>query len=255
MKVPVDQIYVDLTQNSRGEISREDLLDLVMSIKRIGLLNPITVRKSDPAITDKAYTLVAGYTRYRACVEELNWKEIETTLSDHDAFVVMTEENLKRANLSPLQEAKWLQRWHRETGMSFREIAIRIDRSLSWVQGRLKILELDTEHQRMIDAKQITMKDVNELWQKQQSRTEKKLAEIRAEDRERYRETKKRRPTRRVRSNNEIRHLIRQMVEKGDYGTIGITLLNWSIGQVNDAAVIEALGYEVNFDADEELEA
>jgi len=136
--------------------------------------------------------------------------------------------------------------------MSFREIAVRIDRSLSWVQGRLKILELDTEHQRLIDAKQITMKDVNELWQKQQSRTEKKLKDMKDQGKENYQRQKAARPTRRVRSNNEIRSLIRQMVEQGDFGTTGIVLLNWAIGQVNDAAVNEALGYEVDFNKEEE---
>jgi len=109
-KVRFDDIFIDYAQNSRGEIAQEDVLELAMSIKRIGLLNPITVKKSDPAVTEKPYTLVAGYTRYRACSEQLGWEEIPIMITEQDTFVVMTEENLKRANLSPLQEAKWLYR-------------------------------------------------------------------------------------------------------------------------------------------------
>jgi hypothetical protein len=97
--IPLDSIVVRPGRRSLGDLS-----DLMESITRIGLLNPITVT------TD--HRLVAGASRLAAC-KRLGWVEIPAhvvTLDDIEAELAEIDENLIRNELTVLQRGEQLVR-------------------------------------------------------------------------------------------------------------------------------------------------
>ena len=97
--IPLDSIVVRPGRRSLGDLS-----DLMESITRIGLLNPITVT------TD--HRLVAGASRLAAC-QRLGWVEIPAhvvTLDEIEAELAEIDENLIRNELTVLQRGEQLLR-------------------------------------------------------------------------------------------------------------------------------------------------
>ena len=84
---------------------------LADSIREVGLLNPIIVRSAKKyrnGVKADAWEIIAGHHRYEACAKVLRWEEIPCQIRDSDdllAELVMIDENLCRANLTPAQEA------------------------------------------------------------------------------------------------------------------------------------------------------
>lgn len=237
LNIPASQIYVDYKSNSRGEINDFDAEQLADSIRSVGLIHPVTVERSDPEVTDKPYTLVAGYTRLYAVVKFLNWVEIPATVTSEDAFLVMTEENMKRSNLSMYQEAIWLDRWKREKDLSYRQIAARLHVSNAWIQSRLKLLELDEETQRRASNNEVTAKEVIEKW-----RTENPDEHVRTLPPRIIAPRVPNKKSRRVRLNHEIQDVVRQLVDRGHIGSDVVVALNWVVGSVDDDTLRATFG-------------
>lgn len=89
--------------NDREEFAETALRELADSIAQHGLAQPITVRPSDGG-----YQIVAGERRWRA-VRLLGWKAIPALvreLSDETASAIMLLENIQRAELNPIEEAR-----------------------------------------------------------------------------------------------------------------------------------------------------
>jgi len=238
MKVAVSDIYVDWKSNTRGAVSEEAAEDLARSIANLGLINPVTLAPSDPDITSKPYTLIAGYTRFLACRKYLNWDEIEATLNNADAFLISIEENLKRTNLTMYQEAVYLKRWIEEMGVPMRDVANKINRPATWINARLQLLQLDEETQRLADSpnKVITQKEIGEKFREQKPVKKQ-------EPRKPYLTGKKKDP--RPRLNNEIQDVVRQLVDKGQAGSPVVIALNWASGLIANQEMIDLLGVDV----------
>lgn len=244
MRVAISDIYVDWKANTRGTVSEDSAEDLARSIANLGLINPVTVATSDPEVTSKPYTLVAGYTRFHACRKYLNWSEIEVNISDADAFLVSIEENLKRTNLTMYQEAVYLQRWVNVMNVPIRDVANKINRPVTWVNARLQLLELDEETQRLADStkKAITQQEISEKY-RQKKAAEKKIELKPQEPRRPYLTGKKKDP--RPRLNGEMQDLVRQLVDMGMAGSPAVIALNWACGLLPNQSVIEAFGVDV----------
>ncbi len=95
--------------NPRKRFDEAALYELAESIKRQGVLQPITVRPVDG--TDR-YGIVFGERRYRASViagrDEI--PAIVTELSDEEAEEMAITENLQRKDVTPVEEAAAYQR-------------------------------------------------------------------------------------------------------------------------------------------------
>src|SRR5450759_1238027 len=101
-QLPLEKIYTSPHQ-MRKQFDPMALRDLARSMKQEGLIQPITVRKMGAA-----YELVVGERRLRAA-QILGWKSLDARIieiSDEDAAVKGLIENLQRADLSPVEEAK-----------------------------------------------------------------------------------------------------------------------------------------------------
>ena len=152
-ELPVGSIRPNPRQ-PRQVFEEEALAELVHSIREIGLLQPIVVRKVENEAGGSAYELVMGERRWRAAQEaglELIPAIVRSTGDDamlRDALL----ENLHRAQLNPLEEAAAYQQLLDDFGCTHEELAGRIGRSRPQISNMLRLLNLSPAVQRRVAA-------------------------------------------------------------------------------------------------------
>jgi ParB family chromosome partitioning protein len=125
----------------RREFDEAELAELQASLKASGLLQPITVR---PAAG--GYELISGERRFRAATR-LGWKDIPAIVRDVDDRTLLTlalVENLQRADLNAVEEARGYRRLADEFGFTHSQIAEAIGKDRTSVTSLLRILQLPT---------------------------------------------------------------------------------------------------------------
>ena len=134
---------------------------LYESIKEKGLLQPIIVRP----INDY-YEIIAGNRRYDAC-KKLGWKKVICHIveaTDKEAFEISLVENIQRNNLDPIEEAKFFKLYVQDYGWGgISELALKIGKSVAYVDRRLKLLELPEEIVNSISSESISPTAAEEL--------------------------------------------------------------------------------------------
>lgn len=140
--ISVDRII--LGKNSRIQYKREELLDLMSSLKREGMLQPIGVRK-----VKKGFETIYGNRRFLAA-KRLDWPTVPVRIhegkTDQDALVMNITENLKRRNTTMYEDGVAF-RDLVDTGLTPGEIAVRLDISKVRVQGALSAAGVLTEEE------------------------------------------------------------------------------------------------------------
>ena len=132
----------------RREFDPTELTDLEASIKASGLLQPITVRKKG-----EFYELIAGERRLRA-VTNLGWREVPAIIRDLDEqamLILALVENLQRADLNPIEEARGYSRLLEEFDLTHQQVADAVGRDRTTVTNLLRILSLPPQVQRSIE--------------------------------------------------------------------------------------------------------
>lgn len=117
----VEQVDVSIIErrDNRRQINEQAVANLMESMRQIGLLTPITVRLvdafkcTDGTVADGVPVLVTGAHRLEAA-KRLGWKLIDcfylNDSDDLDAELCEIDENLMRAELTPVQQAECLKR-------------------------------------------------------------------------------------------------------------------------------------------------
>ena len=145
--------------NPRNEI--DGLEELVESIRKFGLLQPIVVRT-----VENHFEVIAGVRRYSAC-RKLGWRKISSHVVDIDdktAFVVSLIENIQRNSLSILQESMAFKKYVTDLGWgSVSELAKKISKSPSYISKRIRLLELPEEVINLISESAIDISAAEEL--------------------------------------------------------------------------------------------
>jgi len=138
----------------RERAQDEDIATLADSIKKIGLLHPIIVRKAG----DK-YQVVCGHRRYLACKMAGLGKVkcIVTHDSEESDLEKMLAENIARKDMSPLEEAHFFNEAIEKLDHTPHSLAETIGRTTDYVKKRLKILKWPTELQEAVHKKFINM--------------------------------------------------------------------------------------------------
>ncbi|WP_432111177.1 ParB/RepB/Spo0J family partition protein [Streptomyces sp. YPW6] len=142
-----------ITPNPRQprEVFDEDALaELVVSIKEVGLLQPVVVRKVGP----DSYELIMGERRWRAC-REAGLERIPTIVRATDDEKLLLDallENLHRAQLNPLEEAAAYDQLLKDFQCTHDQLADRIGRSRPQVSNTLRLLRLSPPVQRRVAA-------------------------------------------------------------------------------------------------------
>lgn len=148
-ELPVGQIRPNAV-NPRTVFDEEAMAELVHSIKEIGLLQPVVVRKTGA----ESYELVMGERRWRAtqaaglATIPAIVRETEDTDMLRDALL----ENLHRSNLNPLEEAAAYQQLLEDFSCTHDELAQRIGRSRPQISNTLRLLKLSPAVQRRVAA-------------------------------------------------------------------------------------------------------
>jgi ParB family chromosome partitioning protein len=133
----------------RVVFDEEALAELVYSIKEIGLLQPVVVRRSSDG-----YELIAGERRLRAS-KLAGLLEIPAIIRDTEDIDLLRDallENLHRANLNSLEEAAAYEQLLADFGCTQEELARRIGRSRPQVTNTLRLLRLPASVQRRVAA-------------------------------------------------------------------------------------------------------
>ncbi len=156
--VPVDGAYfteVDPQRimpnrvQPRQVFDEEEMAELVHSVREIGLLQPVVVRR-----VGEDYELVMGERRWRA-VQEAGLDSIPVIVRDTDDSDMLRDallENLHRSNLNPLEEASAYQQLLEDFDCTHDQLAHRIGRSRPQISNTLRLLKLGPEVQRRVAA-------------------------------------------------------------------------------------------------------
>ena len=137
----------------RLHFDQEKLEELAQSIKQNGLIQPIIVRPS--AVI--GYELLAGERRLRACqlagLEKI--PVIIKELSDDELLYQSIIENLQRADLNPIEEAKSYKKLLHK-GLTHEEIASIMGKSRPYISNILRLLQLSSTIQDAIEHQQLS---------------------------------------------------------------------------------------------------
>jgi ParB family chromosome partitioning protein len=154
LEVPVENIRPNPHQ-PRKEFDEERLEELAMSIKKHGLIQPITVRY----IGDKRFELISGERRLRAT--KLAGLDIIPSYireaEDEDIISFALIENIQREDLNPIEVAMGYQRLIDELDYTQSEVAEKVGKNRSTVANMLRLLNLSAPVQAALRDHTISM--------------------------------------------------------------------------------------------------
>lgn len=153
-ELPVE-IIVPNPRQPRQVFDEDDITELAASIKEVGLLQPIVVRRvDDEEGRAESYELVMGERRLRAA-KEAGLKTIPAVVrytEDQDLLRDALLENLHRVQLNPLEEAAAYQQLLDDFSCTHAELSKRIARSRSQISNTLRLMKLPPLVQRRLAA-------------------------------------------------------------------------------------------------------
>lgn len=144
--IPNEKIFPNPNQ-PRHVFDQGELVNLAISIRMNGILQPITVRE-----VEKGYELVSGERRLRASrlAGMLMVPCIVIDVNEMKAAIFSLIENLQRQNLGYFEEAMAIERLMSEYGLSQEEAAKRLGKAPSTVSNKLRLLSLPAPIQKLL---------------------------------------------------------------------------------------------------------
>ena len=118
---------------------------MAASIRTLGLITPITVRK----IAENRYQIISGERRYRAC-QMVGMTEIPAYIRETDdqgMLEMAIVENIQRENLDPIEVAMSYQRLIEECNLTQEQMADRVGKKRASVTNYLRLLRLPAKIQ------------------------------------------------------------------------------------------------------------
>lgn len=158
-KIPLDQIQPSRYQ-PRLQFDAQAMAELEASILANGLITPLTVR-----VVDDHYEIIAGERRYRAC-RELGMETVPCYVlspDENQAAQMALVENIQRADLTAIEEAKAYVQIMRQGHLTQEEVAHRVGRSQSSVANKIRLLNLPQEIQDGVRDQTITERHARAL--------------------------------------------------------------------------------------------
>lgn len=144
----------ELTPNRfqpRRDFNDEDQKELVASVKKSGIIQPIIVRKAE-----NGFEIIAGERRWRAA-QAAGLKEVPIVIrkaDDRDLAELSLIENIQRESLNPIEEADAYQTLLTRFSLSQEEISARVGKDRSTIANTVRLLKLpETVRTAVIDKK------------------------------------------------------------------------------------------------------
>ncbi|MDP3740843.1 MAG: ParB/RepB/Spo0J family partition protein [bacterium] len=148
LEIALDQIVPNEFQ-PRRIFNEEKLQELANSIKEHGIIQPIVVTLRD----DGKYEIVVGERRFRAS-KLAGLASVPVFVSENLDAETKLElaliENVQRADLNPIEEAKAYERLHSEFGLKYVDVARKVGKDFSTVSNLIRLLRLPVEIQRAL---------------------------------------------------------------------------------------------------------
>ena len=158
--IPLDQIDADHERNDRITLPADELDQLANSIRAHGMINPVRLRtKAD------RFEMVAGFRRLEAA-RLIGMSAIPATIvnrtHEQDPGTRLAE-NLVRSNLSPVEEARAVDRVVNETSDQPEQVATRLNRTTAWVRHRIALAHYPDQILEALHIRSISIAVADEL--------------------------------------------------------------------------------------------
>ncbi|MBO4561856.1 MAG: ParB/RepB/Spo0J family partition protein [Bacteroidaceae bacterium] len=153
-EVPLDQIHANPDQ-PRRDFDQESLEELAESLREIGIIQPITLRK----IKENDYQIIAGERRFRAA-GIAGLKTIPAyirTADDENVMAMALIENIQREDLNSMEVALACQNLLEVYNMTQEQLSSRIGKKRATIANYIRLLKLPAEIQVALKNKQIDM--------------------------------------------------------------------------------------------------
>jgi len=140
-ELSLDKIYVNPNQ-PRTNFDSNEIDNLVVSIKELGIIQPITVRK----VNDNKYEIISGERRYRASkIANLDSIPcyIKAVENDTDLLKMSLVENVQRVDLDPIEIALTYERLINEYNLNIDIISRLVGKDRSTISNYVRLLKLD----------------------------------------------------------------------------------------------------------------
>lgn len=140
IEIPLEKIEVNPFQ-PRTHFDEEALNELANSIQELGVIQPITVRKT----AQDTFQLVSGERRFRASksIGKTTIPAYIRLANDQEMLEMALVENIQRKNLDPIEVALSYQRLIEEIELTQAELSVRVGKKRSTVTNYLRLLKLD----------------------------------------------------------------------------------------------------------------
>ena len=199
-----NNLHVREIRRSRNALRLSDqvsLSELALSIKNVGLLEPIIVRP-----LQDGYEIISGHRRYEA-FKLLGMIQITCHIIDVDdkeAYEISLIENIQQKSMNPLEEASAFKKYVHTFGWGGEsDLARRIGKSQEYVSRRIRFLQLPPSAQQKILNKEINTSLAQELYTLDEGQIERVIEDVAAN---RY-------------SNKEAREMIRTIRSNPDFAS------------------------------------
>lgn len=152
VEVALEDIYPNATQ-PRTYFDEKALNDLAQSIKNLGVIQPVTLRKDGDR-----FEIISGERRYRAS-KIAGLKSIPAYIrlvNDQELLEMALVENIQREDLDPIEIALTYQRLLEEIGMTQENLSHRVGKERSTITNSIRLLRLNPDVQNAIRSGEIS---------------------------------------------------------------------------------------------------
>jgi ParB family chromosome partitioning protein len=153
-EVELDLIFANPNQ-PRSHFDEEALTELAVSIRELGVISPITLRKND----NGTYLIIAGERRFRAS-KLIGLKTIPAyvkTAADEQVMEMALIENIQREDLNAIEIALTFYRLMEEYKLTQEKLSDRVGKKRTTIANYLRLLRLPAEIQTGVKDKKIDM--------------------------------------------------------------------------------------------------
>jgi ParB family chromosome partitioning protein len=152
-EIPLDQIDPNPFQ-TRSRINEDTLAELAASIAANGVVQPILVRPQ----ADGRFQLIAGERRWRASglAGKKTIPAFLRQVSDEQAMEITIVENLQRADLNPMEQARAFDRLSRDFSMTQEQMSLRTGKDRASIGNFLRLLKLPIDVQNKVESGELS---------------------------------------------------------------------------------------------------
>jgi ParB family chromosome partitioning protein len=153
LEIALDRIDRNPNQ-TRSNFDAEKLGELAQSITATGVVQPVVVRE----LAGGRYQLIMGERRWRAsqAAGKATIPAIVRQVSDEQALEMTIVENLQRADLNPMEQARAFERLSREFKLTQEQMAVRTGKDRASVGNFIRLLKLPVSIQGLLESGQLS---------------------------------------------------------------------------------------------------